>query len=237
MKGDFTAAPVRPPQTTLEVHTDMSTADQKIVDFCSQISAGTPTPGGGAAAAVAGAMGASLVAMVAGLTAGREKFAAVNDEMVSLQEMGLKEAQDFLACADADAEAFNQVMAAFALPKATDEEKAVRKDAVQAGYKAATLSPLDTMKHAVVVMRGALAAASKGNPNALSDGYVGFLMGNAAFEGALWNVCINLPSLKDEGFKETVLADVARLRNEQREIAEAMHALTPDPVQRFVVPK
>ncbi|HYF80846.1 MAG TPA: cyclodeaminase/cyclohydrolase family protein [Symbiobacteriaceae bacterium] len=215
----------------------MSTADQKVLDFCTQLSAGTPTPGGGAAAAVAGAMGASLVAMVAGLTAGREKFAAVNDEMVSLQEMGLREAQSFLGCADADADAFNQVMAGLALPKGTDEEKAARRKAVQAGYKAATESPLDTMKHAVVVMRGALAAASKGNPNALSDGYVGFLMANAAFEGALWNVCINLPSLKDEAFKEAILADVARLRADQREIADAMVALTPDPVQRFVAPK
>jgi formiminotetrahydrofolate cyclodeaminase len=215
----------------------MSTADQKIADFCTQLSAGTPTPGGGAAAAVAGAMGASLVAMVAGLTAGREKYAAVNDEMVALQEMGLREAQTFLTCADADADAFNLVMAGFALPKGTDEEKAARKDAIQVGYKAATQSPLEIMKHALVVMRAGLAAASRGNTNALSDGYVGYLMASAAFEGALWNVCINLPGLKDEAFKETILADVARLRAEQTEIAAAMLALTPDPVQRFLKAK
>lgn len=211
----------------------MSTGEQRIVDFCSQLAAGTPTPGGGAAAAVAGAMGASLVAMVAGLTIGREKYAAVNDEMVSLQETGQREAQAMLHCADVDAEAYNQVMAAFGLPKGTDEEKAARTAAVQTGYQAATLSPLEIMKHAIVVMRGAL-AATKGNQNALSDAYVGFLTGNAAFEGGLWNVAINLTGLKDESFKAGVLADVNRLRAERDEIAEAMHALTPDPVVRFL---
>ncbi|HWI62202.1 MAG TPA: cyclodeaminase/cyclohydrolase family protein [Symbiobacteriaceae bacterium] len=215
----------------------MSTGEQRIVDFCSQLAAGTPTPGGGAAAAVSGAMGAALVSMVAGLTAGREKYAAVNDEMLSLQAMGDRETQAMLQCADNDAVAFDQVMAALALPKATDEEKATRRDALQKGYQAATVSPLDTMKHAVVVMRGALAAASRGNTNALSDGYVGFLMANTAFEGALWNVAINLPSLKDEAFKEAILADVARLRNEQKEIAAAMLEMTPDPVQRFLKTK
>lgn len=215
----------------------MATAEQKIVDFCSQLAAGTPTPGGGAAAAVSGAMGASLVAMVAGLTAGREKYADVHAEMVALQELGTRETGALLGCADADAVAFDQVMAAFALPKGTDEEKAARKQALQVGYQAATTSPLETMKHAVVVMRAALAAASRGNANALSDGYVGFLMSNAAFEGALWNVAINLPSLKDESFKEAILSDVARLRAEQKEIASAMLALTPDPVQRFLKTK
>ena len=182
-------------------------------------------------------MAASLVAMVAGLTAGREKYAEVNDEMVVLQELGTRETGAFLDCADADAAAFDKVMAALALPKATDEEKAVRKAALQAGYQDATTSPLETMKHAVVVMRGALAAASRGNTNALSDGYVGFLMSNSAFQGALWNVAINLPSLKDESFKEAILADVARLRAEQQEIADAMQTLTPDPVQRFLKTK
>ncbi|HLN60345.1 MAG TPA: cyclodeaminase/cyclohydrolase family protein [Symbiobacteriaceae bacterium] len=212
----------------------MRTADQTIADFCSQLAAGTPTPGGGAAAAISGAMGAALVSMVAGLTAGREKFAAVNDEMIALQAMGSQEMESLFGCADADAEGYNQVMAAFSLPKGTDEEKSARVKAVQAGYQAATLSPLETMKHALVVMRGALAAATKGNPNAMSDGYVGFLMANAAFEGALWNVAINLGSLKDEAFKEAIVADVNRLRAERQAVEEALRTHTPDPVARFL---
>ena len=212
----------------------MRTADQTIADFCSQLAAGTPAPGGGAAAAISGAMGAALVSMVAGLTAGREKYAAVNDAMIALQAMGDREMQSLFGCADDDQAAFNQVMAAFSLPKGTDEEKAARLKAVQAGYQAATNSPLETMKHALVVMRGALAAATKGNPNAMSDGYVGFLMANAAFEGALWNVAINLGSLKDEAFKESILAEVNRLRAERQVVEEALRTHTPDPVARFL---
>lgn len=215
----------------------MRTAEQRIQDFCSQLAAGTPTPGGGAAAAVAGAMGASLVAMVAGLTVGREKYAAVNDEMADLQAAASRETDALLACADEDQEAFNHVMAAFALPKGTDEEKKARQAAVQAGYKLATQSPLSTMKHAITVMRGAVAAASRGNTNALSDAYVGFLTASAAFEGGLWNVAINLGSLKDESFKQEILSEVGRLRAEQDELVRLMKELTPDPVARFVAQK
>lgn len=215
----------------------MRTAEQTIEAFCTQLAAGTPAPGGGAAAAVAGAMGASLVAMVAGLTVGREKYAAVNDEMADLQEQGKQEMEAMLRLADEDQEAFNLVMAGLALPKSTDEEKAARKEAVQAGYQAATLAPLRTMEHSISIMRAALAAATRGNPNALSDGYVGYLTASAAFEGALWNVAINLGSLKDETFKGEVLEKVARLRSERTVIAEAFHELTPDPVARFLTKK
>jgi formiminotetrahydrofolate cyclodeaminase len=212
----------------------MRTAEQTIEAFCSQLAAGTPAPGGGAAAAVSGAIGASLVAMVAGLTVGREKFAAVNEEMLHAQEVGRREGAALLACADEDQEAFEQVMAAFALPKGSDEEKKARTQAVQAGYKAATRSPLKTMEHCLVVMRYALAVAEKGNPNALSDAYVGFLTASAGFEGALWNVAINLGSIKDAAFKEETLAEVNRLRAEKAEIQRAIDALTPDPVARFL---
>ncbi|MFZ5816549.1 MAG: cyclodeaminase/cyclohydrolase family protein [Bacillota bacterium] len=212
----------------------MRTAEQTIEAFCSQLAAGTPAPGGGAAAAVAGAMGASLVAMVAGLTVGREKYAAVQDEMMHAQEVGNREAAALLRCADEDQEAFDQVMAAFALPKGSEEEKRARTQAVQAGYKAATKAPLATMEHCLTVMRYALGAAEKGNPNALSDAYVGFLTAAAGFEGALWNVAINLGSIKDEAFREEALAQVNRLRAEKSEIERAIHALTPDPVARFL---
>jgi methenyltetrahydrofolate cyclohydrolase len=215
----------------------MRTAEQTIADFCSQLAAGTPAPGGGAAAAVAGAMGAALVSMVAGLTVGREKFAAVQADMEASMEVGQRETAALLHCADVDQEAFNEVMAAFALPKGTDEQKAARQKAVQAGYKTATLSPLDTMKHALAVMQSAVTVATKGNPNALSDAYVGFLTAGAAFEGALWNVAINLGSLKDEAFKEEVLAEVSRLRSERQAVETTMRELTPDPVTRFLAKK
>lgn len=212
----------------------MHTAEQTIEAFCGQLAAGTPAPGGGAAAAAAGAMGASLVAMVAGLTRGREKFRAVEEEMAALQEAGQRESEALLACADEDQDAFNRVMAAFALPRSTEAEKAHRQSAVQEAYKGATRSPLATMEHCMTVMRGALAAAEKGNPNAFSDACVGFLLAAAGFEGALWNVAINLGSINDEGFKQEMLAAVERLRREKEEVERALRTLAPDPVVRFL---
>lgn len=211
----------------------MRTAEQTLEAFCSQLAAGTPAPGGGAAAAVAGALGASLVAMVAGLTVGREKYAAAHDEMMALQESAKKEIEAMLECADTDQTAFEQVMAAFALPKGTDVEKATRRQAVESAYHEATRSPLSTMAHSLVVMRGALAAATRGNQNALSDAYVAYLTASAAFEGGLWNVAINLGSLKDEQFKQEVLLQVERMRADRAEIAAGFQALVPDPVVRF----
>ncbi|MDB4895693.1 MAG: formiminotetrahydrofolate cyclodeaminase [Firmicutes bacterium] len=212
----------------------MATKHETLDNFCSQLAAGTPAPGGGAAAAVAGAMGAALVSMVAGLTLGREKYAGVQAEMAELQVTGRSEVEALFTCADEDQTAFNAVMAAFALPKGTDEEKAQRQQAVQAGYRQATEAPLKTMAHGLLVMRVALAAANRGNTNALSDAYVAYLTAAASFEGALWNVAINLGSLKDEGYRQRVVETVARLRAERDEVAAAMQALTPDPVARFL---
>lgn len=211
----------------------MRTAEQTLEAFCSQLASGMPAPGGGAAAAVAGALGASLVAMVAGLTVGREKYAAVHDEMTALQESAKRESAALLDCSDADQIAFEKVMTAYALPKGMEAEKAARRQAVEAAYHEATRSPLTTMAHSLVVMRGALAAASRGNPNALSDAYVAYLTASAAFEGGLWSVAINLGSLKDDQFKQEVLQQVGRMRTDRSEIAAGFQALVPDPVARF----
>lgn len=212
----------------------MATKHETLDNFCSQLAAGTPAPGGGAAAAVAGAMGAALVSMVAGLTLGREKYADVQAEMAELQVAGRRELEALFTCADEDQTAFHAVMAAFALPKGTDEEKAQRQQAVQTGYKQATEAPIKTMEHGLVVMRAALAAAKRGNSNVLSDAYVAYLTAAASFEGALWNVAINLGSLKAEGYRQGVVDKVTRLRAERDEMAAAMQALTPDPVARFL---
>ncbi len=212
----------------------MRTGEQTIAAFCEQVAASTPAPGGGAVAAVAGAMGASLVSMVGGLTRGREKFQEVEADMAAAQEAGRREAEALLDLADQDQAAFSQVMAAFALPRGTPEEKAERRKAVQAAYREATRTPLETMAHCLAVMRHALAVVAKGNPNAVSDGCVGFLVASAGFEGALWNVAINLDGIKDEAFRHETIAKVERMREEREEVLQAFHALTPDPVVRFL---
>lgn len=212
----------------------MRTAEETIGQFCTQLGAGTAAPGGGAAAAVAGALGASLLSMVAGLTVGRKKYAEVQAEMEDLQQVGAEQTAALLTCADEDQEAFKQVMAAFALPKESDGEKAERQQAIQAGYQEAIRSPLTTMEHCLVVMQYARTAAEKGNQNALSDAYVGFLMAAAGFEAALWNVAINLGAIQDESFRAESLAAVERMRREKEEVHQALLALSPDPVARYV---
>lgn len=212
----------------------MRTRDQSVAGFCSQLAEATPAPGGGAAAAVAGALGASLVAMVAGLTLGRKKYAAVQEEMAQAQEAGRREAEALLTRADEDVEAFRRVMDAYALPKGSDEEKRARSLAVEAAYREATRTPLATMEHCLATMRHALTVAEKGNQSALSDAYVGFLTASAGFEGALWNVAINLGAIQDDRFREETLAAVRRLQAEKKEIQEAIEALAPDPIQRFL---
>ncbi len=212
----------------------MRTAEQTIGAFCEQVAASTPAPGGGAVSAVAGALGASLVSMVAGLTRGREKYREVEADMAAAQEAGGRESAALLDLADRDQAAFNQVMAAFALPKATAEEKAERRKAVQAAYLEATRTPLETMERCLEVMRHALAVVAKGNPNAASDAVVGLLMASAGFEGALWNVAINLGSIQDEAFRQEATTAVERMRREREEVLQAFRSLIPDPVVRFM---
>jgi methenyltetrahydrofolate cyclohydrolase len=207
----------------------LSIKDQTLADFCSQLGAGTFAPGGGAAAAVTGALGASLVGMLAGLTVGRQKYSSVHEEMADLQAKTSQAAEALLACANADMAAFTQVMAAYALPKATDADRAARADALQRGYRAATEVPLRVMSHAVSVMRMALGAVQRGNPNAQSDGYVGFLNAGAAFDGGLWSVATNLPHLSD-AYRSEVVERVRHLRRERSEIAAAVQAAMPQSI-------
>lgn len=203
----------------------MSVAKQTLEDFCSQLAAGTPAPGGGAAAAVAGALGAALVGMVAGLTVGRPRYAAAHDEMTGLQDSAKRLTAALLTCADADQAAFERVMVAYALPKGSDE----RVRSVRAGYQAASEVPLDIMQHSIAVMRGALAAAVKGNRNAISDAYVGYLAASTAFEGALWTTAMNLEHL-DEEVRTEMLGHIRRLRTDRADLAEEFKRVVPDPL-------
>lgn len=208
------------------------TASQTVGDFLSQLGAGTPAPGGGAAVAVAGGLGAALVGMAAGLTVGRPKYHEAHEEMLALQKQMDDLAEAFCASADADQDAFSQVMAGFQMPKGTKAEKAARQEAVTAGLKRAVEAPLATMKHAVTVMRGALAAVRRANPNAVPDAYVGYRLAEAAFEGAALTVAINAEALKDDEFRTDTLAELKRLLGDRQELQQAFQVV-PDPLARL----
>ncbi len=170
----------------------MSYRDLTLAGFLDELSSGAATPGGGCAAALAGALAAGLVAMVARNTGALDAIAAEAD--------GLRGELEELV--DVDAAAFERVMAAFRLPKETEEQKAERSAAIQAGYRAAVEPPAAVCERALRVLELAAEVAERGNPNAVSDAGVAALLAASALDGAALNVEINLGSIKDEAYRE-----------------------------------
>lgn len=170
---------------------------QSLTGFLSSVASSSPTPGGGSVAAHAGALAASLVQMVAGLTAGKKKYASVDTEMrdVALKAAGLANRLSSLVARDADA--YSAVSAAYQLPQGTDAEKAARADAVRSALLGAAEVPLETARAAAEVADLALAVALRGNQNAVTDAGVAALLADTACRGAAYNVRINVTSLEN----------------------------------------
>lgn len=194
---------------------------QQVQAFLDVLASDSPTPGGGAAAGVAGAAGAALVEMVARLTIGKDDYADVAERMGALLAEAETARSAFLDLADRDASAFDGVMAAFKMPKGTDAEKAARAEAIQRGYEASASVPLEVAKRAVALMELAREATEKGNVNAASDGASAGAMLFASASAALFNVDINTASMKDAAAVERMHAEVATLRAEAAALLDA----------------
>ena len=179
--------------------------------FIEELAAPTPTPGGGSAAAYAGAMGAGLVAMVAGLTIGKKKYAEVEAEMQAIRVMAESLRKDLTQAVDDDAASFEVLMATFKLPKETDEQKAARNSAIIKATLNAAHIPLNVSEDAVKVMELALKCAQRANANAISDSMSGFAMSRAALTAAGYNVRINVNSLEDKSAGEKMLKELSEL--------------------------
>lgn len=175
------------------------------------LSSPEPTPGGGTAAAIAGAMGASLLVMVTGLAKSKtntdDEKAALATARAAIEPSVAKLVQ----LADADTAAFNAVMAAYKLPKASDDEKAARSRAIQAALRGATETPLATVRVCVDVLDHGGAVAVHGNRSAASDAGVAIGLLKAAADGAAANVRINLDSLKDDTYVSTTRQALEKL--------------------------
>jgi len=187
-------------------------AEQGSMDaFLDALASGAPTPGGGGAAALMAAVGAALVAMVCNLTVGRPRYADVEERMT----MALREAQELRgqaqALIDADAAAYGEVAAVFALPKGTPDEQAARKTRLQRALKDAAQPPLRVAECAVAALRLCADVADGGNPSVLSDIAVAALAGRAALDAAAVNVRINLKTIRDPAFVEGAEARVTAL--------------------------
>ena len=202
-----------------------SSASEAAPSFIEQLAAPTPTPGGGSAGAFAGAMGAGLVSMVAGLTTGKKKYADVEAEMQAIRVVAENLRKELTQAVDDDASSFEVLMATFKLPKETDEQKAKRDSAiVQATLNAAHI-PLHVSEGAVKVMELALKCAKHGNLNAISDAMSGFAMARAALTAAGYNVRININSLEDKSPGDKMLAELADLENKADSLEKEIRAV------------
>ena len=204
----------------------MSLVSQSVSEFLATVRSAAPTPGGGSAAALAGAMGASLLAMVANLPKSK---AATEEDVQRLRSAGDRctaLATDLERLVDVDSAAYELVMAAYKRPKISDEDKAARTAAIQAAFREAIAAPLAVMRASAAAAEQGAVVARFGNPAAASDLAVGLELLNAALRGARLNVEINLGSVKDAEYVERVRNDVTEFeRAIAHETAAARQAL------------
>jgi glutamate formiminotransferase/formiminotetrahydrofolate cyclodeaminase len=188
-------------------------------NFLTDLASGTPAPGGGSAAAYAGAMGAALVAMVARLTIGKKKYAEVESMMNEILAQAESLRADLTNAVAEDAAAFDAVMQAFKLPK---DDAQARADAIEKATLFAAQVPLRVAQKAVTVMSLAERAAAFGNLNAISDASSGAAMARACLTAAGWNVRINVESLQEKTQGESLLNDLARLESHAAKLEDSL---------------
>jgi formiminotetrahydrofolate cyclodeaminase len=189
----------------------MKLIEHPVTDLLRAFRSPEPTPGGGSAAALAGAIGASLLAMVAALPKSR---AATEEDAARLAAAGSRctaIAAELEALVDRDSDAYGLVMAAYRQPKGTAPEKAARSAAIQAAMREAIGAPLAVMRACAAAGEQAVVVATLGNPSASSDARVGLELLGAGLRGARRNVDINLESVKDAEYAAAVGAEIAEL--------------------------
>ena len=182
--------------------------DKSIQIFLDELASKSATPGGGSVAALMGAQSAALTSMVCNLTIGKPKYAEVEVEMQALLQKSEALREKLTGLIKADVDVFNRLMAAYGLPKETDEEKVARTEAIQTVLKAATEVPLDCARACAEAIELSRCAANKGNLGVISDAGAAVMAGYGGLKSAALNVYINTGSLKDREFAEAKLAEL-----------------------------
>jgi glutamate formiminotransferase/formiminotetrahydrofolate cyclodeaminase len=185
--------------------------DKSLIDFSEELSSDSPAPGGGSVAAYSGSIASGLVAMVGNLTFGKEKYRDDWEEAQNITENVQILKQEFLELCDEDTEAFNGLMRAYRMEKKTEEQQEKRDEMIQSSTKRATEVPLNVMRKTLKVLELAKTMAEIGNINAISDVGVAAELALAACRSASFNVRINIPSIKDEEFKNKVTKENGRI--------------------------
>jgi methenyltetrahydrofolate cyclohydrolase len=176
--------------------------DLTVKEFLNRVASGEPVPGGGSVAALAAGLSAALSGMVARLTAGKEKDPGADSKMAALAQAVLRTQAELIEDVDRDSEAYSGVLKAYRMPKGSDEEKGKRSVAIQDALKEAALVPLSVAEKGAMLLEAAGTAVTEGRDSAMTDGLVAALMARSAIIGAVYNVRINLASIKDEVFKD-----------------------------------
>ncbi len=189
----------------------MNMIERRIDEFLDDLASKKPTPGGGGAAALMGAMGAALVSMVCRLTLGKKAYESAEPEMRSTLELAEHLRTELTSLVRCDVEVFDRVMSAYRLPKDTAAAAEARNAAIQEALKAATEVPMDCARRCAEVIRLSRIVAQRGNRNVVSDAGVAVSAALAGMQSAALNVAINTGSVQDEAFVETRVAEIEHL--------------------------
>lgn len=210
----------------------MKLSEQTVAGFSQRLASDAPAPGGGSAAALEGAFGAGLTAMVCALTAGREKYGAHQELVLDVQRRAEALGPRLLEVMDRDTEAFLAVSAAFAMPKGTAEEKAARSQAIQRGLERCTEVPLEGMELAGEALELAGSILGKCNESAASDLGVAALSLRSGIQGAWLNVLINVGSLRDRAFADRALVRGREILDRALPLADSIYRTILDKLER-----
>ena len=196
----------------------MAQEDQKdevtLSQFLDAVASGTATPGGGSVSALVGTLAAALVEMVVNLTVGKKGFEAQEAEMKKMGEEAHSYREALGATIAQDINAYQGVMKAYLLPRTTEEDKKNRKEEIQKALKRAADPPLFTAATSLKVLKLCQKAAEKGNPNTITDAAVGALLAEAALQGGVFNVLVNLSALEEETTVKKMRQELKRLEAE-----------------------
>lgn len=194
--------------------------ERRLDDFLSELASNSPAPGGGSVAALSGALSCALISMVCNLTIGKPKYSEVEGRIKVLLEKSEEMRKLFQELIEKDVEAFNDVIAAYKMPKITAEEKALREKAIQHALQKATYVPLRTMEHSVEALKLANEIARIGLKSSVSDAGVAAQMAQSAIEGARLNVSINLAGIENKEFVEKITNQTEKIMEEANGLLE-----------------
>lgn len=200
----------------------MTFSDVTIGEFLDELASPSPSPSGGSAAALSGALGAALIAMVSRLTIGKRNYEEAGAELEALIPRAEEKRRVLLQLIDADAAAYDHVIATYRMPRETEEQKSARSSAIQSALKEAADVPFQIATACAAVLDMVLPVAAKGNKNAESDAGAAALLAQAGLRAAAMNVEINLGLIKDEAYVQGMRARLEPLTRGRAELTESI---------------